>query len=80
VIQRDRICLGPVVRAGCGALCPNFGVGCEGCRGLVPNPNLKWLKAALAEHGISQAETTARESLFLSYLMMESEAKEHGSH
>ncbi len=33
--DRGIICLGPVTRAGCGAICPSFGSKCEGCRGIV---------------------------------------------
>jgi len=34
-------CLGPIVRGGCGALCPSKKASCEGCRGILPNVNLK---------------------------------------
>ncbi len=33
--EQGEICLGPIIRAGCNAICPHFGSKCEGCRGLV---------------------------------------------
>ncbi len=32
--EKGVICLGPVARAGCGAICPSYGYKCEACRGL----------------------------------------------
>lgn len=39
--EKGIICLGPVTRAGCGAICPSFGSKCEGCRGIVNDEALK---------------------------------------
>jgi coenzyme F420-reducing hydrogenase gamma subunit len=33
--EKGIICLGPVTRAGCDAICPTFGSKCEACRGIV---------------------------------------------
>lgn len=38
--EQSRLCLGALTLGGCGARCPSMGVGCEGCRGPVPEANL----------------------------------------
>jgi len=77
--QRGKTCLGPITRAGCDAICPTYGDSCEGCRGLIPNPNIDSLKTVLGEHGLSVEGTMAKMTLFLTYQMMESEAAGHGN-
>jgi sulfhydrogenase subunit delta len=76
---RGKTCLGPITRAGCDAICPTYGDSCEGCRGLIPNPNIDSLKTVLGEHGLSVEATMAKMTLFLTYQMMESEAAGHGN-
>jgi sulfhydrogenase subunit delta len=51
--ERAMTCLGPVTRAGCGAICIKAGRNCWGCRGLVDEPNLDSEKDILREHGLT---------------------------
>lgn len=81
VYQRGQTCLGPVVRAGCDAICPTYGEGCEGCRGLIPAPNVESLLQVLAEYGLRPDQVQAKMTEFLTYSMMErmeSEATSNG--
>jgi sulfhydrogenase subunit delta len=45
LVSRGLACLGPVTRAGCGALCPSFHRGCYGCFGPKETPNTRSLAA-----------------------------------
>jgi coenzyme F420-reducing hydrogenase gamma subunit len=51
MVARGEPCLGPVVHAGCGALCPSFDRGCYGCFGPMKTPNTaalsKWWQEKL---------------------------------
>lgn len=49
-------CLGPVVQAGCGALCPTYARGCYGCFGPMESPNVKSLANKLIELGMSKKD------------------------
>ncbi len=49
-------CLGPVVKAGCGAICPSFKRGCYGCFGPCKNPNIESLISWFKNMGISGEE------------------------
>lgn len=65
--QRGKTCLGPIIRAGCGAICPAYGSGCEGCRGLISNPNIPSLRAVLAEYGLNEDDGLSKLTLFLTH-------------
>ncbi len=47
------ICLGPITRAGCQAICIEGGDRCRGCRGLVDNPRTSPYHKVLEEHGLT---------------------------
>ncbi len=63
-LDTDEICLGPVTRAGCGALCPAFGSACIGCRGLFEQANLDSMMDVMTRHGIDEREGKRRIRMF----------------
>ena len=67
VVWKGQPCLGSVTRAGCGAICPGYGQGCLGCRGLISDPNLNWLEASLIEHGVEKESLDVAMRFFLTY-------------
>ncbi len=64
-------CLGPITRAGCDAICPTYGDGCEGCRGWAPEANFEAMRGVLAGHGMSDEEIDARFTMFNHYQLAE---------
>ncbi len=57
-------CLGPVTRAGCGALCPAYGRGCYGCFVPADTVNAPALVGRLADLGLTDADVTRVFSTF----------------
>jgi coenzyme F420-reducing hydrogenase gamma subunit len=60
VVARGEPCLGPVTRAGCGALCPALSRGCYGCFGPSDDPNVPPLAALLGRQGLPEDERLRR--------------------
>ncbi len=75
LFHKGGYCLGPVTRAGCGAICPTYGDGCEGCRGLIPDPNRNAMSEVLLEHGLTVDAMLARWTMFGTYQQMETGKK-----
>lgn len=63
--MRGEMCLGPVSRGGCYAICPAYGFTCVGCRGLIANPNLDGLIQTMQTHGLSAENAQDRLTMFL---------------
>ena len=41
MVTNGSACLGPITRAGCGAICPSMNRGCYGCFGPLPNAEIE---------------------------------------
>ena len=51
-----QVCLGPITRAGCRAICIDGGGHCRGCRGLIDNPRTSPYHRILEQHGLTVEE------------------------
>lgn len=71
LFHKGGYCLGPVTRAGCDAICPTYGDGCEGCRGLIPDPNRNAMSDVLLENGLTVEGMLAKWTMFGTYQQME---------
>lgn len=60
IVTRGIPCMGPVTRAGCGALCPGLGRDCFGCYGPAENANADALIAQFAKLGLSPDDIARR--------------------
>jgi coenzyme F420-reducing hydrogenase gamma subunit len=59
-----QICLGPLTRAGCNAICPSNGVPCDACRGTVDNPNKNAMHEILEKYNYTVDEIKRKINLF----------------
>ncbi len=64
VYDKGMVCLGPVTRGGCAAICPSFGQYCTGCRGLVSDANPAAMEQILVDHGLAAEEARKKLQLF----------------
>ncbi len=62
--EYGQVCLGPIIRAGCGARCPSNGFRCFGCRGYVDNPNVDAAKDVIEKFGLNVDDLKTKMVLF----------------
>jgi coenzyme F420-reducing hydrogenase gamma subunit len=62
--QYDQVCLGPIIRAGCGARCPSSGFRCFGCRGYIDNPNVEAARDVIERFNLSVEDLKEKMVLF----------------
>ena len=60
MVARGEICLGPVTRTGCGALCPGMDRGCYGCFGPREQANVEGLAMDMAARGLDDPTIARR--------------------
>lgn len=66
ILVEDGIpCMGPVIQAGCNALCPSYGMPCDGCRGSTMQAAYQQHVDLLFEKGCSKEDITR---LLLKYI------------
>ncbi len=64
VFELDQFCLGPITRAGCNAICPSNGEGCDGCRGFLEDLRVNAMKDVLRKHNVSMDRMLKRFNLY----------------
>ena len=62
--EYGQVCLGPIIRAGCGARCPSNGFRCFGCRGYVDNPNVEAARDVINRFGLNVDDLKTKMVLF----------------
>jgi sulfhydrogenase subunit delta len=56
MVARGEPCMGPVIHAGCGAICPAYDRGCYGCFGPMESPNTRSLSRQLRSVGMADGD------------------------
>lgn len=64
LLNEGKICLGPITRAGCDAVCISGKLPCYGCRGPAAEQNWPSLKSILLENGFSLEQIEEKTSFF----------------
>ena len=60
----EQVCLGPIIRAGCGARCPSASFRCFGCRGYIDALNVTAAKDVIEKYGLKVEDLKSKMVLF----------------
>lgn len=71
VLDMGILCMGPVTRGGCRAICPCNRFGCWGCRGPAEEANFESLIQILRDHGFSERKIAERAGFFNAFSGLE---------
>jgi len=75
-----KVCMGPVTRAGCKAICPTYGQPCEACRGFISNPNDASMRQVLTEHNLTFDAVKSMYTMFTTYQVRDQLIREEARH
>ena len=64
MVTKQALCLGPVIRTGCGAMCPSYGKACYGCYGPSEQPNTRSLANRMQGLGAVDSDVAHRFAQF----------------
>lgn len=76
ILEKNEICLGPITRGGCNALCPSNDVECYGCRGPTSDSNIKAFIEMLKEKGYTKKQVHEKMQTFAGLQFREEEEKQ----
>jgi coenzyme F420-reducing hydrogenase gamma subunit len=80
LFTQGKVCMGPVTRAGCKAICPTYGQSCEACRGFISNPNDHSMWQVLEAHNLTVDQIESRYTMFTTYQVRAELAVKEGKH